>query len=218
MEAVFARHRRPSRRVVLPLSLLLVQLAGGSSRLMAQSGSAVTVAVGTSAMTVPWYPKPLAYRLNPALLVGSDRLLNSGDGWRLSFAVNVGVLRSHWWLTGVSLAPEIGVHRSLPAGFYSDLRLGVGYLHYFWRRKTLKLRDGTYVPARDWGSPSLILPLSVTLGYRGDSEIPPTASPFISARWMIQRPFFRGAPVVPHLLLLAGARFERELVTANGGR
>ena len=67
MEAVFARHRRSSRRVVLPLSLLLVQLAGGSSRLMAQSGSAVTVAVGTSAMTVPWYPKPLAYHLNPAL-------------------------------------------------------------------------------------------------------------------------------------------------------
>jgi len=216
------RERRDVRRLQSPaVGGLLLPIAiamASATALSAQAGTAVTVAVGTSALTVPWYPKPLTYRLNPAVLVGTDRLLNSGGGWRLSFAVNVGFLRNHWWLSGVSLAPEVGVGRSLPADLYADLRLGLGYLHYFWRRKTLKLRDGRYVPVRDSGSPSVILPLSATLGYRGSAETPLQASPFVSARWVIQKPFFRGAPVVSHLLFLGGVRLEREQAAAAAGR
>jgi len=195
--------------------LALSVYSGGP--LAGQTDIPITVAVGTQSLTVPWHTSPVTYRFNPAAYVSTDGVLKSGDSWRLFFAVNVGFFRHYWWMTGVSLEPEIGVGRSLPGGFYTDMRFGIGYLHYFWRRERLELHDGSYEPAADWGSPSFLIPVSATLGYRGDLDDPLPVSPFISVRWAVQGLLHSELPVATHLFLLGGLRIERKTAGVGGG-
>lgn len=199
---------------------LVVLSCLGPPPVAAQSSRAVSVAAGTHALTVPWHPGPVTDRLNPAFMVGTDGDWTSGNRWNLTWAVNLAFFQHHWWMTGLSLEPEVGVGRSLPGGMRADLRLGLGYLHYFWRRKGLELKDGRYVEAPDRGRPSVVLPLSLTLGYRGDARSPPRAAPFVTARWSLQGMFLEEVPAMTHLLLMAGVRVRsrRARPEEGGGR
>jgi hypothetical protein len=120
-------------------------------------------------------------------------------------------------LSGISIEPEVGASRLLPGGLHADLSLGLGYMHYFWRRQPLELKDGRYVEETDHGSPSLYLPLSAKVGYWGDPDRNPFLAPFVTARWGVQGLFQEEVPVVMHLQLLGGVRFGRE-GDAVGGR
>lgn len=191
------------------MSLLLSLGFSPAPPAAAQSGTPVVLSMGTHSLTTPWYLGPVADRINPAFMVGTDRSIRTRDKWRFFYALNLGFFRHHWWMTGLSLEPELGIGRSIPGGFQADLRLGLGYLHYFWRRETLELKDGRYVKAADWGHPSLIVPLSLTLQYRGDSTDPLSVSPFVSARWAGQGLFLDEVPAMTHLFLFGGVRIER---------
>ena len=184
--------------------------------LVGQSDWALRIAAGTHALTVPWYLAPVSYRFNPAVEVGADRVLRDGERWKLSLGINVGFVRDHWWMTGLSLAPELRIARAIPGGFLADAGVGLGYMHYFWRRKTLELEDGRYVETTDWGRPSLILPLSLTVAYQGDRDHPLSVAPFVSAQWGVQALFLSEAPVMTHLSLLGGVRIRRG--NGKGGR
>jgi hypothetical protein len=151
-------------------------------------------------------------------MAGTDRTLRSSAHWRFYYGVNVAFFRHKWWMTGVSLEPELGIGRTFSPGLQADLKLGLGYMHYFWRRESLELKDGTYVQATNWGKPSVILPLSLTLGYGGDPDKPLSVAPFVSARWGVQGLFLDGVPAMTHLLLLGGVRIERGSEEAGGGR
>lgn len=197
--------------VLLPLCVVLP-----ASSVSGQSAFPLSVSVGTHALSVPWYPGPVADRFNPAFMVGTERSLRSGDRWALTFNVNLGFFHDHWWMTGLSVEPEVRIGRTLPGRLYGDMGLGLGYMHYFWRRKTLRLEDGRYVKATDWGRPSVIIPLSITLAYRGDPARPVRVSPFVSARWGVQGLFLNEIPVMTHLVLLGGVRIERSRRTGAG--
>lgn len=180
-----------------------------TSSTSAQSAFPLSVSVGTHALTVPWYPGPVADRFDPAFMVGTERSWRSGDRWALTFDVNLGFFHDHWWMTGLSVEPEVRIGHTLPGGLYGDMGLGLGYMHYFWRRKTLRLENGRYVKATDWGRPSVIIPLSATLGYRGDPARPVRIAPFVSARWGAQGLFLKEIPIMTHFVLLGGVRIER---------
>jgi hypothetical protein len=193
---------------ILPI-VLLVPLCGGLAKsVAAQSRFPVVVSAGAHSLTLPWHPGPVTNRFNPVLVVGTDRTLRSGDTVRMYGMANLGYFQHYWWMTGVFLSAEFGVGRALPLGFHADLRLGVGYLHYFWRRKTLVLKDGRYVSATDWGRPSVMVPLSVVLGYSGGPARPFRFAPFVSAQWAAQAPFTDEAPVMTHLFLAVGVRID----------
>lgn len=204
--------RRGLLPTVLLLSCVLHTAAAGQSELP------IVIWGGTSAMTVPWHLEPVTKRMNPAFMIGTDHPLKSGNRWSFFFAVNLGFVQHHWWMTGVSLEPEIGVGRTIPGGFHADLRLGLGYMHFFWRRKSLELKNGRYIQATDWGKPSFIVPLSVTLGYRGDPDHALSVSPFVSARWGVQALFLDEIPAVTHFFLFGGVRIERGRKTSSGGK
>jgi hypothetical protein len=139
-------------------------------------------------------------------------MLKSGRHTQLYHTANLGFLQHYWWMTGVFLNTELGVRQALPLGFYADMRVGVGDMHYFWRRKSLELKDGSYVQATNWGKPSLMLPLSVGLGYRGSSTRPIAVVPFVSMQWVIQALFADEVPVMTHHFILFGVRMS------TGGR
>ena len=208
---------RRGRHPLAPAFIVLVCI--GAMRpvpLVGQSNWALRIAAGTHALTVPWYLAPVSYRFNPAVEVGADKILRDGERWTLSLGMNVGFVRDHWWMTGLSLEPELRIARAIPGGFQADVGVGLGYMHYFWRRKTLELKDGKYVETTDWGRPSLILPLSLTVAYQRDRGHPLSVAPFVSARWGVQALFLSEAPVMTHLSLLGGVRIRRG--TGEGGR
>lgn len=207
-----------SYRAGVLLSLLLSVCFVSAPPAAAQPGTPVVLSMGTHALTTPWYLGPVTDRMNPAFMVGTDHSIRTGGRWRFFYALNLGFFRHHWWMTGVSLAPELGIGRSIPGGFRADLRLGLGYMHYFWRRETLELKNGRYVKATDWGHPSLIVPLSVTLEYRGDPTRPLSVSPFVSARWTGQGLFLDEVPAMTHLFLFGGVRIERGRQDTTEGR
>jgi len=205
------------RHVGVALGLSILLCVAHASSVAGQAGFPVSVSVGAHALTVPWYPGPVTDRLNPAVMVGTDRSLRSGEHWGLSFGTSIGFFQDHWWMTGVSLEPELRIGRTLPGGLNADLGLGLGYMHYFWRRKTLELEDGSYVEATSWGRPSVILPLSLTLAYRGGPGRSGSVSPFISARWGVQGLFLEEIPAATHLFLLGGVRIQRGRDNRVGG-
>jgi hypothetical protein len=168
-------------------------------------------------MTVPWHPGPVTKRYNPVLVVGTDRTWKSRNRSRLYGTLNLGFFQHYWWMTGVFLSTELGFGYSLPLGLHSDVRLGVGYLHYYWRRESLVLKDGVYVPAMDWGRPSLMIPLSVVLGYRGSPNHPLLVAPFVSAQWAAQTPFTDEAPAMTHFFLAVGVRINLGRSTPDNG-
>ena len=172
----------------------------------------LVVSGGTHSLTVPWHLEPVTKRLNPALIVGTEHMLKSGKRIQLYYTANLGFFQHYWWMTGVYLNTELGMRQALPLGLYADMRLGVGDMHYFWRRKSLELEDGKYVQATNWGKPSLMVPLSLTFGYRGSSTRPISVVPFVSMQWAIQALFADEVPVMTHNLILVGVRMS------TGGR
>lgn len=205
------------RNPILSALPILLALAGPAPA-EGQSDFPVVLSAGAHSLTTPWYLSPVGDGFNPAFMVGTDHALKSGEHWSFFYGLNIGFFQHRWWMTGLSLEPELGIGRSLPGGFHADLRLGLGYMHYFWRREVLELEDGRYVEARDWGRPSLILPLSLNLGYRGDPDSPVSIQPFVSARWGVQGLFLEEVPAMTHLFLLGGVRIERGGDTSDEGR
>ena len=200
------------RGYVPAVIILLLLLIVNASTPAAQSHFPIVVSGGAHALTVPWYPGLLTKRLNPALSIGTERTLKQGEHSRLYQTANLGYFRHYWWMTGIYINTELGASRSLPLGFHGDIKLGIGYLHYFWRRKSLELKDGRYVQATDWGRPSVMIPLSIVLGYHGNSTSPSAVAPFISAQWAVQTPFTNEAPAMTHFILYVGFRINRRII------
>lgn len=204
-------------RGILPLIILLALCFWDAGSVAAQLRYPVNVSVGTHSMTVPWHLEPVSNRFNPAFVVGAERTLRPGDHLRLYHTLNFGVFQHYWWMTGVFLDAELGISYALPLGFHADGRLGVGYLHYFWRRETLELKDGVYVPARDWGKPSIMVPLSVILGFRGNPDHPFVVAPFVSAQWAAQALFTDEISAMTHFFLAVGVRIDLGRSTPSKG-
>ncbi|MCG6956179.1 MAG: hypothetical protein LJF04_09320 [Gemmatimonadetes bacterium] len=210
-----SRLRRAGALHALPLMLVLSGIRPSATP--GQTAHPLSVSVGTHALTVPWHPGLLMDGLNPAVMVGTGRAWRSGEPWRLSIGFNLGAFRDHWWMSGISLEPELRLGRTWPGGLHADVGIGLGYLHYFWRRPTLELKDGAYVPAANSGRPSLILPLSLTLGYRGGTSNPLTVSPFVTGRWVLQGLFLPEVPAMTHLFLMGGAHIQRAETSGGAG-
>lgn len=189
--------------------LALFLIPGTSHIAKAQADLPVVLSVGAHALTVPWYPQPLSAGLNPMVTVGTDRMPGAGEGWKAFFSASVSFFRHRWWMSGVSLVPSVGMGKTFRGGLQTDARIGFGYMHYFWRRETLELKNGRYVDSGNLGRPSIVLPLSVTIGYRGRAEEPLSVSPFVTGRWAIQELFLEEVPAITHLSVLGGVRINR---------
>jgi hypothetical protein len=187
---------------------MLIICVGAATPAASHSRFPLFISAGSHSLTVPWHTGPITKRFNPALVAGTERTLKHGRHLRLYQTANLGFFQHYWWMTGLFLDTELGISRQLPLHLHADLRLGAGYLHYFWRRRTLELEHGEYVEARDWGRPSLVIPLSIVLGYRRSSDRPFSVAPFVSAQWAVQALFTDEIPVMTHFILQVGVRIN----------
>jgi hypothetical protein len=206
------------RRGFLLLVLLFSFCIGSKTQLAAQTEFPLVISCGIHALTFPWHLGPVSEHLSPAFMAGTERTLKSVGRIRLYQTANLGFFQHHWWISGLFLNTELGASCRLPLGFHVDLRLGVGYMHCFYRRKILELKDGKYVRATDWGVPSLMVPLALELGYRGNSIHPRIIAPFVSVQWAFQGLFQEEASGLPHLFLFVGGRIPLGRIHSKGGR
>ncbi len=125
---------RLARAALFAAIYLAAVLPGPRSSSAAGLPLPITVSAGTQSLTVPWYLAPVDSRWNPAFTVGTDRPLRSGDRTFLYNTANLGFFQHYWWMTGLFINTEVGAGYKRPGGFHADLKLGLGYLHYFWRR------------------------------------------------------------------------------------
>jgi hypothetical protein len=166
----------------------------------------LVISVGAHTLSVPWYPGPITENLNPAISGGTEYTLKNYGNLRLYQTANLGFFQHYWWMSGVYVNSEFGTGFTFGYGIHTDLRLGAGYLHYYFRRDTLEFRDGKYVNSTDWGRPSLMVPVSLILGYRGAGVNPDVISPFVSMQWALQGIFREETPALSHLIFSFGAR------------
>lgn len=211
---------RDRRTRLLPFSFLATVLLFSAipSPAGAQSDLPLVLSAGTHALTVPWYPAPMSSGFNPAVMMGTDRDRGPRGRGRFFLGANLGFFRHRWWMSGVSIEPELGYGGTFSGGLHADMRIGLGYMHYFWRRESLELKEGEYVSVSSRGHPSLILPISVNLGYRGREANPLSVSPFVAARWGVQGLFLQELPAMTHFSFMGGVRIERNPDKSNGGR
>ena len=202
----------------LLIVLVLIFCAGSGRRLAAQTEFPLVISGGMHALTFPWHLGPATKHISPAFMVGTERTLKSGGRFRLYQTANLGFFQHHWWISGAFLNTELGGSCRLFLGFHVDLRLGVGYMHCFHRRKILKLKDGKYVQSTDWGVPSLMAPLSLELGYRGQSGRPLFFAPFVSLQFAFQALFRDKVPGLPHMFILVGVRIPLGQILSGRGR
>ncbi len=200
----------------LPWFTLGLFCAAGVRPVVCQSGTHVNVAVGAHALTVPWHPSPLNSGYNPAAEVGTDWPRRPWGPWQSFFALSLRGFQHRWWMTGLSLTPEVGLGRRLAGGLHADVRVGLGYMHFFWRRTTWRAEGGRFQKVPRLGRASVALPLTLSLGYRGSDRRPIQIQPYASVRWTIQGIFLKGIPAMTHLELLGGLRINRGRAVEDG--
>ncbi|MGH7454162.1 MAG: hypothetical protein ACRENG_22605 [bacterium] len=192
------------------VSLSMVAL---STNAIAQSDSSKTkeplplvVSVGTHTLSFPWYNKPLTYRFNPGLVIGTEFTHKKWKHFRFSQPVNLGFFQHEYIESGLFVNTDLGFSYVTGFGLHADFLLGAGYLHTFSRRKLFELKNGEYVEATDWGRPAFMFSLAGALGYQFKSNRRLSFSPFIQYRWFAQTPFADEIPVITHLLLSVGTK------------
>lgn len=196
------------RSLLLQIIIMAAFFAGTDASAFTASRVSFTVTMGTQALTIPWYVNPLFKRVNPAFSVGAAYPLKRWKYIDLYQSVNTGFLQHYWWMSALYLDTESGTRFTAPFGFYADVNAGLGYMHYFLRRETMVLKNGSYVREPDRGMPSIIVPMSLSLGYSGKPDQQPLFAPFLSIRWILQGMFLEEIPAMSHMLLMAGVRIQ----------
>ena len=168
----------------------------------------LVIAMGTHTLSFPWYNKPLTYRFNPALMVGTEFTHKQTKHFRFYQPVGLGYFQHEFMESGVFINTDLGFSYLTGFGLHVDLLLGGGYLHSFSRRELFEVRNGEYEKVTDWGRPSAMFSLALALGYQFDSNRRPIFSPFIQYRWFAQTPYAQELPALTHLLLTVGVRIH----------
>ena len=109
------------RSGILTIILILLLCLANATTSAEQSRFPLVISGGTHSLTVPWHLEPVTKRLNPALMVGTERMLKSGERLQLYHTANIGFFQHYWWMTGVYLNTELGVRHKLPLGLYADM-------------------------------------------------------------------------------------------------
>ena len=103
------------RRCVILLILLLPLCKGIPSPLAAEPRFPLIISAGAHSLSVPWHMGPATKRLNPALIVGTERTLRPGGRVRLYQTANFGFFQHYWWVTGLSIGHRAGCRVRSPA-------------------------------------------------------------------------------------------------------
>lgn len=178
----------------------------GSDSLKTQGRRPLVISVGTHAASFPLYNKPLTYRINPGMVIGTEFTHKKGQHFRFYQTANLGTFHHKFMGTSVFVNTDVALGYTTGFGLYADVLLGVGYLHTFRPRKVFAVKNEEFEQVTDWGKPSFMIPLSVELGYKikGDKRF--SVSPFVMYKWFAQVPNNKSIPVMSHLLLTIGTK------------
>ncbi|MFD1141926.1 hypothetical protein ACFQ4C_12435 [Larkinella insperata] len=90
---------------------------------------------------------------------------------------------------------------------YTEVKAGLGYQLAFHPNTTLRFRNGEWQPANQVGKGMLLVPVGVSLGYRG-LKTRPTFEPFVSYQFFVLQGYNPDVPLLPNQLIQVGSRIH----------
>lgn len=97
--------------------------------------------------------------------------------------------------------PAIGAH------FYSEVKVGVGYMYAFRPVESFKQENGNWVSVGHRGKGLLTIPAGISFGYNTHVS-GMSVSPFISYQFMLVTGYNASVPLVPETLIQMGSRLH----------
>lgn len=123
----------------------------------------------------------LGYAYNPAIMVGSEKVLRSKGNHDLHLTANLGFYHQTQSQSAAFINSEIGYRYRLQ-NWSANARLGLGYAHTFYPGPVYEQSGDLFVESNQPGAPRLQTSLSMGVGYRLGSS---STSPEIGLRYMV---------------------------------
>ncbi|MEM7370488.1 MAG: hypothetical protein AAF587_17895 [Bacteroidota bacterium] len=145
-----------------------------------------SIALMDESLSVPnfWF---LNYPLNPAIMIGTEYVINDHPRHDWVVAANLGGYYHKYSQTAIFLNSEVGFRYHLNR-WNAQLRAGAGYAHTFYPGAEYRLIDGRPEKVNAAGAPTFMPSVSLGLGYRlSESE----KAAEVSLLWMlaVDQPF-----------------------------
>lgn len=147
-----------------------------------------------------WFTR---YSYNPAAMVGTEFILKEKEKTDWHLTANLGFYYHKDWQAAVFLNSEIG-YRYHFGRFNAAARLGIGYAHVFATQPIYREVDGDFVAATDYGSPTFMPSLGLSLAYElQEKAYSPEVFLIFSSQVEVPFNFFTGL----HQLVGVGVKF-----------
>lgn len=192
----------------LSIVVLSADPLAASDSLKTKQSFPLVVAFGNHTLSFPWYNKPLTYRFNPGMMVGTEHTYKRSKHFRLYQTGNLGFFQQELLESGLFLESDLGFSYLTGFGPNTAFLIGAGYMHTFSRRAIFEFKNGEYQQVTDWGKPAFMFSLALEIGYDFKKQQRFSFSPFIQYRWFVQTPFSEEIPAMTHLLLTVGTKIH----------
>lgn len=176
-------------------------------------GYPLTVAFFTNTVGLPGHANAFLFSipLHPGVYIGTEHTWRTSGkhSWCQTAGISAYVIRELHY--GVGLSSALIYRHRLPANFYWEAGMGLGYLHTFNYGPIFSLDDqGEYRRKRDWGRPHLAPDINAGLGFRFSLRKNRPVSVFMRYQFQAEYPFtIKGEiPVLPHSNFYIGTIFN----------
>ena len=168
--------------------------------------------VSLSIINQSWaFPQKKIFRMKPfypGLVFGTEYSYKEGKRGRLFQSANLGFYVNNITGSCLFLQSDLAYRFTLNLGLFTDVSLGLGYVHAFYPREIFRQnKENGYVKVRDTGKPAIMVSNSFSLGYDFTKRTGLHFAPFIKYQWFAQYPYFELIPVRPNGILHVGLRY-----------
>ena len=142
---------------------------------------------------------------NMGIGLGTELSFNGRQNWVQQ--VNAVWYRNKTIGNGLFLYTQTAWRPKVVDHFYTEIKLGAGYLMSFRPVEAFQYQEGLWRPAGHKAKGLLALPIGISLGY--DQYKPDTYfSPFVSYQFMLVNGYNQSIPLVPETLFQIGSRIH----------
>ncbi len=140
---------------------------------------------------------------NIGIGIGTEVSHNGNHNWVQQF--NLVWYRNKNVGNGLFLYSQAVWRPTITNNFYTELKLGAGYMLTSRPTQSFKQENDTWVPVGKKGKALFAIPVGVSIGHNNYSE-KTYVSPFASYQFIVLKGYNKSIPIVPETLLQVGSR------------
>lgn len=121
--------------------------------------------LGNNTHSLPFHRVCRVDPFYPSFSLGTEFFWKNGKHGQLLQMANLGGFYHKYSAQGIYLSADIAYRYTAGFGLFTDIGLGLGYLHIFHPGAVYEIKSGKYQQVRDWGSPRALLEVVWDIGY-----------------------------------------------------